>query len=202
MEQLSFAVVIAVGFTHAFEADHLAAVSSMSMRRTTLRSAMKDGAYWGLGHTSTLILIGALMIGRRWLITQAVFSYLEAVVGLMLIGLGVFRFWRSRQEHISVDEVHQHKVAYGVGAIHGLAGSGVLIVLLLQQWTSTWACLAYLLLFGLGSMLGMLLAASVFSLPFSKRWSAWPSVQRMLVLTSAVFCVVLGSIIVYKNIVA
>jgi len=202
MEQLSFAFAALVGCSHAFEADHLAAVSSMSMRRTSLLSAMKDGVYWGLGHTSTLLLIGGLMIGGRWLIAQTVFSYLEAMVGLMLIGLGLFRFWRSRQDHVHVDEAHQHKVAYGVGAIHGLAGSGVLIVLLLQQWTDLWTCMAYLLLFGLGSMIGMLLAAGVFSMPFSKRWSAWPRVQRILVLASAVFCVVLGGMIVYENIIA
>ena len=51
-----------IGFTHAFEADHLVAVSNIVTKRDKLLLAVKDGIYWGLGHTSTIFLIGLLII--------------------------------------------------------------------------------------------------------------------------------------------
>ena len=57
---LLFAAMI--GFTHAFEADHLVAVSNIVTKRDKLLLAVKDGIYWGLGHTSTIFLIGLLSL--------------------------------------------------------------------------------------------------------------------------------------------
>ena len=57
---LLFAAV--VGFGHAFEADHLVAVSTIASKRKHPMQAIKDGIYWGLGHTSTIFLIGLIMI--------------------------------------------------------------------------------------------------------------------------------------------
>ncbi|RME93620.1 MAG: urease accessory protein [Bacteroidetes bacterium] len=200
MESLSLLLALTVGFSHAFEADHLAAVSSMSMRHTNLTAAMKDGVYWGLGHLSTILLIGLVMMAGHWLISNTIFAYFEAIVGLMLIGLGVYRLLPARLAESQHSDDKQHKIAYGVGAVHGLAGSGVLMALVMQQWDSLWLSFGYLLLFGLGSIIGMFLAAGVFSLPFSKRWVSWPGVQQGLVWISALCCIVLGSMIVYENI--
>ncbi|MEL6721261.1 MAG: urease accessory protein, partial [Bacteroidota bacterium] len=57
---LLFAAV--VGFGHAFEADHLVAVSSLVTKQRSLGTAVKDGIYWGLGHSSTILLVGLVMI--------------------------------------------------------------------------------------------------------------------------------------------
>ena len=57
---LLFAAV--VGFGHAFEADHLVAVGNIVTKRDKLPLAIKDGIFWGLGHTSTIFLIGLIMI--------------------------------------------------------------------------------------------------------------------------------------------
>ena len=57
---LLFAAV--VGFTHAFEADHLVAVSNIVTKRNKILLATKDGLFWGLGHTSTILIIGLILI--------------------------------------------------------------------------------------------------------------------------------------------
>jgi high-affinity nickel permease len=76
---LFFAAV--VGFSHAFEADHLVAVSNIVTKRDKIKLAIKDGIYWGLGHTSTIFLIGLLMIVGKVTVFNGYFGYFEAVVG-------------------------------------------------------------------------------------------------------------------------
>lgn len=157
---LLFAAVI--GFTHAFEVDHLVAVSSIVTRRNNVRDAIKDGIYWGLGHTSTILLVGILMIIMRLMITEDTFGYLEAGVGFMLIALGIHRMLKDRvhlHHHGAHSHQHSHRLAYGVGLVHGLAGSGALVLLVMTQIKSSWGKHRYLLIFGIGSIAGMLLAS-------------------------------------------
>ena len=200
---LGFAAV--VGFTHAFEADHLLAVSSIVTRRSTLAEAAKDGVFWGLGHTSTILAIGLLMIVARMAVTEQVFHIFEAGVGMMLIALGLHRIrkvWLYEQKHALAHEhhtPHHHRLAYGVGLIHGLAGSGTLVLLVMTRLQGSVESIAYLLIFGLGSVAGMLLASGIFSLPFSKKWSTGRRFQLSLTLLSAVLCIVFGARVVWEN---
>lgn len=200
--QISLLFAAAIGFSHAFEADHLAAVSSMATRRDSPWMAVKDGVYWGLGHTSTILIIGLLMIVGKMVIAEQTFSYLEAAVGIMLIGLGIYRLIHVNKERIVVEGGHHHRLAYGVGAIHGLAGSGVLMVMVMSQLEGVFVSFGFLVLFGLGSIVGMLLAAGVFSLPFSKRWMSNQYLQWILVIFSGLFCLVIGGKIIYENLIA
>ncbi len=203
---ISLAFAALIGFSHAFEADHLVAVSSMATRRDRLSLAIKDGLFWGLGHSSTLFLIGLLMIVGQMAIAESTFSYLEAVVGLMLIILGIFRIVRLQKgKHtmpVADDHSHDHRMAYGVGLVHGLAGSGVLMVMIMGQLNSTFSALLFILLFGLGSVAGMLIAAGVFSLPFSKKLSKIRSIQVGLAVLSALLCLILGGKILIDNLTA
>jgi hypothetical protein len=196
---LLFAVVL--GFTHAFEADHLLAVSNMVTRRNRVWQAAKDGIFWGLGHSSTILLIGLIMLVGKHQIADQTFGYFEAGVGLMLVALGLWRLRKLRAEHDGpdFDESDRHSAAYGVGAIHGLAGSGALMVLVISQLTTVYSALAYLLLFGLGSVAGMLLAAGIFCLPFSKTWMTNRSIQIGLIVLSSALCVAFGGKLLYEN---
>ncbi len=200
---LGFAAV--VGFTHAFEADHLLAVSNIVTRRHSLAEAVKDGVYWGLGHTSTILVIGVLMIVARVAVEEQVFHFFEAGVGAMLIGLGLHRIrkvWLHEQTHAAQHEnlqPHHHRLAYGVGLVHGLAGSGTLVLLVMTQLRGSLESIAYLLIFGLGSVAGMLLASGIFSLPFSKKWSSGRRLQLSLSLLSAALCIVFGARVVWEN---
>lgn len=196
---LLFAVVL--GFTHAFEADHLLAVSNMVTRRNRIWQAAKDGIFWGLGHSSTILLIGLVMLVGKQQIAEQTFGYFEAAVGLMLVGLGLWRLRRLGAERGpgEFDESDRHGAAYGIGAVHGLAGSGAVLVLVLSQLTTVYSALAYLLLFGLGSVAGMLLAAGIFSLPFSRTWMTHRGVQIGLILLSSVLCVAFGGKLLFEN---
>ena len=193
----------AVGFGHAFEADHLVAVGSIVTKRDRLKLAIKDGIFWGLGHTSTIILIGAIMIIGKATFLNDYFGYFEALVGLMLVFLGLFRLVQYfRNDHQTAhlkQEVHNHQVAYGIGFIHGLAGSGTMILLVMTEINSSFNGMLYLLIFGIGSVIGMLVAAGIFSLPFSKKLNNNHKLQLGLVIFSSILCIGYGGYIMVEN---
>ncbi|MEM7575430.1 MAG: urease accessory protein [Bacteroidota bacterium] len=196
-------VAVLLGFTHAFEADHIAAVSTMVTKRKRLLLAMKDGMYWGLGHSSTILMIGVLILVAKQNISNETFAYLEALVGLMLILLGGWRLWQlnTERQQLRFNDSGHHLAAYGIGMVHGLAGSGTLLAVVISQLDSISGSLLYLLLFGIGSVIGMLLAAGVFSLPFSRKGLALPKVQTGLVLLSALICIFIGGRLFLENLI-
>jgi len=104
-----------VGFGHAFEADHLLAVSSIVAKRNNVVLAIKDGIFWGLGHTSTIVIIGMVIIIGKATFLNGYFSYFEAAVGIMLIVLGITRlynYWQENEAFITTDGHKGHKLAY------------------------------------------------------------------------------------------
>ncbi|GGD70626.1 hydantoin utilization protein A [Emticicia aquatilis] len=193
----------AIGFSHSFEADHLVAVSSIVTRRDSTISAIKDGVFWGLGHTSTILLVAIIYILSKFALNEDDFRYFEAGVGIMLIILGFVRFYRVFQErshgHLHIDEP-SFGLAYGVGLVHGLAGSGSLLISILTQIRDNFMAITYILIFGLGSIIGMMLAAGIFSLPFSAKFinNRWFSMSLSII--SAVLCIGLGVVVFYRNI--
>lgn len=199
---LFFAAV--VGFSHAFEADHLVAVSNIVTKRDKVKLAIKDGIFWGLGHTSTIFLIGLLMIVGKVTVFNGYFSYFEAIVGLMLIILGIHRLYQhfsaNRSYRQLADPEEKHHLAYGVGLVHGLAGSGAMILLVMTEIKGSFNSMLYLLIFGIGSIVGMLVAAGIFSLPFSKKITNNKTLQTVLVLLSSALCIGYGAFVLIENI--
>lgn len=199
-------ITIYAGFTHAFEADHLLAVGNLVTARQKMKQALKDGLYWGLGHTSTILLIGLLMLVFKLSIPRSTFHYLEALVGVMLVCLGgikvlrYFKTFKSKPEfHVANKHKHHHSLAYGVGLMHGLAGSGALVILVMAEITQPLEGLRFLIVFGMGSILGMLFAAGILSLPLSKQFIRSNKLQSLLSLTSALLCLTYGSKVIYDN---
>lgn len=194
----------AVGFGHAFEADHLVAIGNIVTKRDKLALAVKDGIYWGLGHTSTIFFIGFVIIVGKATFLNGYFGYFEAIVGLMLIILGIFRLYQyfnlRKQPQQLTDLTGNHHLAYGVGLIHGLAGSGAMIFLVMTEIQSSFNSMIYLAIFGLGSVVGMLVAAGIFSLPFSKKITANQNLQLGLIMLSSLLCVSYGAYIMIENI--
>ncbi len=228
-----------VGFGHAFEADHLLAVSNIVTRRKSVLAAIKDGIAWGLGHTSTIFVIGLMIIVGKVAITEQTFHYFEAAVGAMLVGLGLLRlqylwkqgrpmhrhwhwsaiFLRKKQSprtatpfrpptHPAFDSnlalqyappAESHRLAYAIGLVHGLAGSGALVLLVMSQIPNAASAMLYLLIFGAGSIAGILLASGVFSLPFSKKLSASTVLQTSLTVLSSVLCIGYGGMVIFEN---
>lgn len=203
MELATLLIASVVGFTHAFEADHLVAVSTIVIRRSNVLLAIKDGIFWGLGHTSTILVVGSIILLGRISFQETDFRYFEAGVGCMLVLLGGFRLSRLFQKRPVHSHPHVHtndfSLAYGVGLIHGLAGSGALMLSVMATIQGTLSSLVYLLVFGAGSIVGMMLAAGLFSVPFSERLLKHHATRKFLTLVSSMLCVVVGSMILYRN---
>lgn len=104
-----------LGMQHALEVDHIAAVSTIAVRRSGMADIVKHGLTWGLGHTLTLLVFAvvAIMLGQS--IPETLSRPLEGAVGLMLVGLGAHLLWRLWQDRVHI-HVHQHDA--GVRHIH------------------------------------------------------------------------------------
>lgn len=92
-----------LGLRHAVEADHIAAVASLSSRSASVWEGVQQGAAWGLGHTITLFLFGSIVLFVANIVPEQVVHGIEFTVGIMLIILGgdVLR-------HVIRDRVHFH----------------------------------------------------------------------------------------------
>lgn len=192
---IMFASVAGLG--HAFEPDHLLAVGNMVSRRETTAEALRDGIYWGLGHTTMLVLVGSVILLSR--VTFLTSGYFEAAVGLLLIAMGVSRLvgWNKP---INVRPArYQHRLAYTVGLLHGLAGSGALVLLVMSEIRRPLPGILYMLVFGLGSILGMFVVAGLCSIPFTRRMRINRGLKFGSILLSSVLCVGYGAWMVYAN---
>lgn len=192
-------LTIYAGLEHAFEADHLLAVNTLVSHRENLKQSLKDGIFWGIGHTTTIFLVGILMIGFKLNIGENVFKNFEAGVGIMLIFLGIYRMSKL---YFPKQHNHTHntsRAAFGVGLIHGLAGSGALVVMVISQMKTPFEGLMYILIFGLGSIFGMFLAAYLFSIPYTKSLLKSKKLQASLVIISSLLCIIYGGKVVYEN---
>lgn len=217
LQILPYLLAVSVGFRHAFETDHLVAVSNIVSKRNSPLLAMKDGVFWGLGHTSSILIVGLLMLSLRWAIPDNYFQMMEGGVGMMIIFLGIFRLWQyfaqsphthihlhGKKAHVHLhmhDQPHQHlhKLSYGIGIIHGLAGSGVLIVAAMAAMKTPGSSLLFLVIFSVGCIAGMLVASGVLGLPFSKKLQTFRKIQMGLVVFSCLLCLLVGSRIMMEN---
>lgn len=171
-----------VGMRHAVETDHVAAVASLATRSGSTRHTMLQGAAWGVGHTMTLFLIGSAVLMLDVVMPERLALGLEFAVGFMLIALGADVLRRLNRDRINrgrvLDPLRQAIAsprgfplrALAVGLMHGMAGSAALILLTLQQVHSVAEGLAYIALFGIGSIAGMAALSALIALPL--RYSA------------------------------
>ena len=85
--------IVALGFLlgmrHATDADHVVAVAAIVGRERTMKVAARIGAWWGLGHTLTIVLGGAPIILFNCVVPPRVGLSMELSVGVMLVFLGV-----------------------------------------------------------------------------------------------------------------
>jgi len=195
-----------IGMRHALETDHVAAVAVLTTRAKTLRQALPMGMMWGVGHTLTLFAFGSAVLFLNAALSDGLARFLEAAVGVMLIGLGgdvIVRLIRQRIHfhthrhdnnavhlhahshsgdgaHEVSKHQHQHPArlprrALLVGMMHGMAGSSALVLLTAHTVDSVTGGLAYIGLFGAGSIIGMgmLTAVIVVPLKFAATSMTW-----------------------------
>jgi len=195
---LLFAAV--VGFNHAFEADHVLAVGNLANRRTSFLAAIKDGLFWGLGHTSTILAVGCIIIIGKLALNMTAFDYLEVLVGITLVVLGLYRIRKLRAGTKSIikEASSGSKLAYSIGLLHGLAGSGAVVLIAMSEIESSSLSIIYMLLFGAGSILGMIIVAILFKIPIGSKKGVGTKVQQGFVLLSGILCMGYGCYMIYR----
>ncbi len=228
--QLSTFSVLLIGFVlglqHAIEADHLAAVSTIVSEKKNLWTASLVGGMWGIGHTVSLFVVGALVIFLKLQISDSIEAKLEAIVGVMLILLGI----NALRKLFSTDKIHVHAHEHGerehvhihshsaakvetshhrfsprsilIGMVHGLAGSAALMFFILPTIKSPFVALAYILIFGIGSIGGMMAMSFLIGLPIHFTANRFDFFNKGIRLCAGVFSLGLGALIVYQKLVA
>ncbi len=111
------------GMRHALEADHFAAVATLTSEGLSKRQAIRHGLAWGLGHTITLFLFGAMVLLVDQLIPEQLAENLEIIVGGMLILLGLDVLWRAYKNRIHY-HLHRHDNESPHYHAHSHAGEG------------------------------------------------------------------------------
>lgn len=210
---------LALGIKHALDADHVVAVSTIvSQHRNPFKAALV-GIFWGIGHTTTLLLVGVAVIGFKLVIPDQLALSMEFLVGLVLFALGVQILWQylPRKKHIHVhdhsgdihthEHVHLHKKdgeaevqhhplrqhkSLLLGMIHGLAGSAALMLLVLGTIQSPLESVAYILIFGIGSIFGMMIISTLIGLPFALSSQRFASLNHMIRFTAGALSTALG----------
>jgi ABC-type nickel/cobalt efflux system permease component RcnA len=96
-----------IGMQHALEADHVAAVSSIASRQSSVRKIVLHGAVWGIGHTLALMVFAGTVLALGLEIGEQLAGWLEFAVGAMLVLLGAHVLYRLHRERIHF-HTHRH----------------------------------------------------------------------------------------------
>lgn len=245
---ISFVSVIALGFflgmRHATDPDHVIAVTTIVSRERRISKSAWIGAFWGIGHTLTILLVGGGIILLNWAIPARLGLTMELAVGAMLVILGVVNvvsFFRAVPGASEEGLVHSHAHSHGdyvhshthghlpeqhthkedqtplarvdrimlkfktyrllrplvIGLVHGLAGSAAVALLVLATIRDPKWALVYLLVFGTGTIAGMMVItvsiASTFHLV-----RAGPAFTRRLALASGLLSLGFGLFVAYQ----
>jgi ABC-type nickel/cobalt efflux system permease component RcnA len=223
---MEFLLALASGFTvgclHAFDADHIAAVSALASRTRRAVVAMRLGLMWGLGHSSILLLVGGSLVALRLPIPPEIERWAETLVGVLLVGIGAWSMWQVRRDwhqhvhrhaHDGAEHLHLHghqstgshehehhhgNSLFAVGVAHGLAGTGAVIVLVPVALASAPLNAAlFLACFGAGTMVAM----ALFSLLFNAAIHLTRSVHTITILrgASGLASLVVGAVWIYER---
>ncbi len=240
--------IIAIGFflgmRHATDPDHVIAVTTIvSEQRSSGRAAL-IGAFWGVGHTVTIFVVGSAIILFNLVIPARIGLAMELSVGLMLILLGVWNLSSFFQAvpaggaalvhshphhhgnlvhthvHQHVPEAHAHPAsdqalarldgkfvkrgAYQVvrpllvGIVHGLAGSAAVTLLILASIRNPRWAIAYLVVFGVGTIAGMMVVTMSIASTFRFFGNRFENLNRKFGLAAGLVSLCFGAFIAYE----
>lgn len=182
-----------LGIRHATDADHLVAINTIvsSQKKGILDSALV-GIWWGIGHSVTVTLVGIPIILFSFVIPQSLGVFLEFLVGLMLVILGLF----------NLKHRHPHPQKFRpliMGFVHGLAGSTAIALLILSTIHNINLAIFYLFIFHIGVISGMMLVTLGIgaSITIAKRKSA--NLNHYLVPISGILSLLFGLYIMYQT---
>ena len=183
---------ILLGMRHATDADHVVAVTTIVTRQRSVGQAMRIGALWGAGHTLTILLVGGSIILLRVVIPPRLGLAMEFAVALMLIGLGARNLFGAPSRGSRAAAAARPVL---VGVVHGLAGSAAIALLVLTTIPDPRWSLGYLLLFGLGTVAGMMAVTAGMAAPMGLLAGRFGGLNRTLQLASGTLSVVVGLVL-------
>ena len=216
-----------LGVRHSTDPDHVIAVTTIVTRLRTLRHASFVGMLWGVGHTLTIFLVGSAIILFDIVIPPRIGLSMEFAVALMLILLGVLNLtgvlaWFTGRVTPSTD-INASEAAkassnserlldrafsrFGtyqlvrplvIGIVHGLAGSAAVALLVLATIHNPVWAIGYLLLFGLGTIAGMMLMTAVIAVPVVWTGKSFARLNRYMCATSGIVSLAFGLFLVYQ----
>jgi len=212
-----------LGMRHSTDPDHVVAVSTIVSKQRSIRQAGLIGTIWGLGHTLTIFAVGSMIILFGVVIPPRLGLSMEFSVALMLILLGVLNLTGVMQRMTSyltrkpllvptisskaetlLDRsigrvgVYQCVRPLVIGIVHGLAGSAAVALLVLSTIHSPVWATVYLLIFGAGTMVGMMCMTAAMAVPLAFAGSRFTSISRGFSVASGVVSVCFGFFLVYQ----
>lgn len=205
-----------LGLRHATDSDHVVAVTAIISRTRTTRAAIAVGALWGLGHTATILIVGGAMILFGIVIPPRVGLSMEMSVAAMLVVLGIMNLTgalkRIRDEghaalhaNVARTEAHTQDLGVGgllrpviVGVVHGLAGSAAVALLVLATVRDPVWAVFYLSVFGIGTVLGMMLLTAAMAVPIAAVAERSGDLERMLIRATGFVSISFGLILAYR----
>ena len=194
----SFLVVgMLLGVRHATDADHVVAVAALASRENRAPVISKLGAMWGAGHMLTVFGVGGAIIALGLVVPPRVALVFELAVGLMLVAIGAMNLVGSGK----VAAPRSAARSFGVGMVHGLAGSTAIALMILATIRDVGAALAYLVVFGLGTVAGMVAVTFAMSLPMMLVTRAH-AVQRHVGRVAGLVSVAFGFVVIWRIVAA
>jgi high-affinity nickel permease len=197
---LSSLSVLALGFIlgirHATDADHVVAVTTIVSQQRSVRRAAGIGALWGAGHTATIVLVGGVILLFRLAVPPRLGLAMEFAVAIMLVLLGLRSVQAARRGRTS--DAWSPTRPMVVGFVHGMAGSAFIAMLVLSAIESALTGIAYLLVFGVGTIAGMALVTAAIALPSAYAAARVTGAQRYVQLAAGVASVCLGLLLAHR----
>jgi len=186
-----------LGMRHATDPDHVVAVTTIVSQQRSLGKAARTGILWGIGHTATIILVGGAIIVLKVqlsAIPARVGLTLEFAVAVMLIVLGLLTL--AGGERRVADSTARPLT---VGFVHGLAGSAAVATLPQVALIPNpgWA-LAYLGVFGVGTIVGMLLITASIAAPSLLAVNKFAGLNHKLRIASGVASIAFGLFLAHR----
>lgn len=209
------AVAVVLGLRHASDPDHLVAVTSLvAAGAGNVCDAARVGACWGVGHAATLIALGLPLIAFRAQLPRGIELAAERLVGVVILLLAarlLVRWarggYRAETHRHPPSTVHRHLKtgphshparagealhAAAIGTLHGLAGTGAIVLLLITALPGRGTALAALFVFAPMSVLSMAFFTGVFAWLVTRRAAA-PVFRRVLMPALGMFGVLFGA---------
>jgi hypothetical protein len=189
---VALGIAFLLGLRHASDPDHLVAVTSLvAADDGDTRHAARLGAWWGVGHAAALLALGVPLIAFKAQLPGWLESGAEKAIGAVILLLAarvIYRWARPRARVLKLRTNHQ---AASIGMLHGLAGTGAVVVLLIAALPTQLEATLALAIFAPMTMVSMAMCTAGFAWVLT-RPAIEPLYRTVLVPGLGVFGVMFG----------